>query len=384
MTVLGIDISKWNGNWNAVKAKDTGGAVFVFVKASQATYTDPLFITNWEKAKSAGLLRGAYHYMDYAKPAKDQANYFATLLEPDPGELPAVVDFEHHRSDKNIEATRSFLQEFIDQLEIRNLRPMIYTSHNFWSYYGDASEGWLKYPLWLANYNTIENPPVPLPWKEWTFWQYSSNGPGGSYGSESLRVDLNYFNGTLADLHRFASNAAPADPQNRLPNYEERLETLEHMLSSLEPVFTETYANLEKRVTTLEEQQITGESSGSSILDAFDQRLRNLEQEGPTTHLPDLNRLNIFEERLEKNEQKISDFEETLNSMDQLSIPAEDNNFAVCNVRGLNVRKGPGMNYPIVNGLTYGQRVKVIGRQNGWVQLESPTGWSAEKYLTMP
>ena len=70
MTILGIDISKWDGTWDAIKAKQAG-ATYVFIKASQATSTDPQFLDNWQKAKDAGLLRGAYHYLDYTKPGID-------------------------------------------------------------------------------------------------------------------------------------------------------------------------------------------------------------------------------------------------------------------------------------------------------------------------
>ena len=56
MTVLGIDISKWDGNWDAVRTK-AAGVEFTFIKASQGLHPDPLFTANWQKAKAAGLLR---------------------------------------------------------------------------------------------------------------------------------------------------------------------------------------------------------------------------------------------------------------------------------------------------------------------------------------
>ena len=72
MTVLGLDISKWDGAWDARKSK-SAGAQFVYIKASQAVFADPLFAGNWQKAKEAGILRGAYHFLDYTRPAVDQA-----------------------------------------------------------------------------------------------------------------------------------------------------------------------------------------------------------------------------------------------------------------------------------------------------------------------
>ena len=61
-TVPGIDVSYWNAgiDWPKVRA---AGQRYVFIKASESTfYKDPTFDDNWFGAKSAGLLRGAYHF----------------------------------------------------------------------------------------------------------------------------------------------------------------------------------------------------------------------------------------------------------------------------------------------------------------------------------
>ena len=58
---LGIDVSFWQDNnttpqqvnWRKAKA---AGAVFAFIKASQAAYTDEDFEYNWKEAKAAGIL----------------------------------------------------------------------------------------------------------------------------------------------------------------------------------------------------------------------------------------------------------------------------------------------------------------------------------------
>lgn len=64
-TVKGIDVYHGDNNgqpinWMAVK---TGGMSFAFAKATESTnFTDPEFATNWAGMKSAGLVRGAYHF----------------------------------------------------------------------------------------------------------------------------------------------------------------------------------------------------------------------------------------------------------------------------------------------------------------------------------
>ena len=56
--------------------------------------------------------------------------------------------------------------------------------------------------------------------------------------------------------------------------------------------------------------------------------------------------------------------------------------YAICNTSALNVRNGPGISYSIVGGVSYGQRVKILNRQNGWAQIETPAGWCNESYLS--
>ena len=130
MTLNGIDISKWNGEWNAEKTK-SAGATFVFIKASQAAYIDPKFLANWKIAKDAKLMLGAYHYMDYTRPVRESANFYATILENYPGELPPVVDFEQSRNDNNTSAARAYLREFLEILKSRGHKPILYTSNGF-------------------------------------------------------------------------------------------------------------------------------------------------------------------------------------------------------------------------------------------------------------
>jgi uncharacterized protein YgiM (DUF1202 family) len=71
------------------------------------------------------------------------------------------------------------------------------------------------------------------------------------------------------------------------------------------------------------------------------------------------------------------------------SVPVESpqptttpDSYGICNTSGLNVRSGPGVTYPIVGGLTYGQRIKIISHKNGWAQIETPSGWCNESYLS--
>jgi hypothetical protein len=82
-----------------------------------------------------------------------------------------------------------------------------------------SDPGWAKYPFWLAWYANESVIKVPKPWTKWTFWQYSGNGNGPQYGSQGLSLDMDYFNGTLDDLKKFAgiSTPVPVPPTPPIP-----------------------------------------------------------------------------------------------------------------------------------------------------------------------
>jgi len=409
MTVLGLDISKWNGNWNAAKAR-AAGVAFAFIKASQATFTDPKFIDNWKNAKDAGLMRGAYHYLDYTKPAGDQADYFANLLETDPGELPLVVDYEEKRTDNDCGLAKAYLREFLSQLQVRNIKPMIYLSRGFWTTYGDSTAYWMQFPLWLAHWMVTESPPLPAPWGKWTFWQFTADGPGETFGTESVRVDMNHFYGSLDELKKFSETYLPKiTPEVPSASNEERINTLESILSTLEPVFTEAYSKLDERISALENGTISGGSDSSSPsynqriitveqkisalsqqnttmgnqIASFNQFMNTFNQKLASFSSLDMSLVTGLENRILEIEQKIvANQSGTQNTSPQPSSPATGQTYAVCTVRGLNVRSGPGLSYPVITGLTYGQKVKFLDRTNGWVQIQNPAGWCAEMYLS--
>ncbi|HTJ41596.1 MAG TPA: GH25 family lysozyme [Kofleriaceae bacterium] len=202
--VYGVDVSSYQGssiNWNSVKS---AGRVFGFAKASEGTgYTDASFPHNWSGMRSAGVLRGAYHFFRPSIDPTAQADHFVDVINANggikDGDLPPVADVEV--SDNVGAATViSRLHTFLNRVQARTGRvPMIYTANFFWgSYLGNPD--FTQYPLWVANYGP-SCPYLPNAWSDWKFWQYTdaasvSGIPGGVDGDE--------FNGTLSDLQAWA------------------------------------------------------------------------------------------------------------------------------------------------------------------------------------
>ena len=136
----GIDVSHWNGviDWIRVAG---GGYQFVFGKATEGfTLVDPTYSINRAGTEGFGLSFGAYHF---ARPsgtsdaaatvsAIAQADHFVDVAQPQPGELPPVLDLEKTGNLKPARLqtwTRAWLNEVTARTGVA---PFIYASPNFW------------------------------------------------------------------------------------------------------------------------------------------------------------------------------------------------------------------------------------------------------------
>ena len=199
-TEPGIDVSKWQGtiDWAKVAAS---GVKYGIARAANGVTVDATFATNWSQMKAHGVLRGAYQYFQPGKDPVAQANLMvATIGALGAGDLPAVIDVEQD----NGLPPEAFAAEVAAWLSIveekTGKKPMIYTGYYFWKDYVKGN-GLGGYPLWIARYCGSCCPMIPSPWNGWKFWQHSSTG---SVPGISGNVDLDHWNGTLAELQTFA------------------------------------------------------------------------------------------------------------------------------------------------------------------------------------
>ncbi len=202
--VHGVDVSRWQGDidWERLR---TRGANFAYIKATDGgDHLDPMFRTNWRKAKEAGLKRGAYHFFYWCRTGREQAEWFIRNVPRDPEALPPVIDVEWNgesrcRKRPSPETVREKMQTFMDMLERHyGKRPVIYTAPDF---YKDNLRGAFQdYPFWLRS--VAAHPSKVYPGRKWIFWQYS--GSGLSHGVKG-RIDLNVFHGTEKQWHRWVA-----------------------------------------------------------------------------------------------------------------------------------------------------------------------------------
>jgi GH25 family lysozyme M1 (1,4-beta-N-acetylmuramidase) len=244
--MLGIELSKWNGNWNAAKAK-SAGADFAFIQASQSITPDPLFHANWKKANEANLFCGAYHCLDSSQPAQVQADLLLGLLNGDQGELPIAVQIEMKDSKAKESRAVEHLQEFIEMVKAQGMTPMIATSVNSWLDPEVTSSSWAQYPLWVADYGSDEKPQLPAPWTRWSFWRFSEKGDGETFGTESFNIHLNTFNGSLSCMLKLMKTTFGLKLEARVQNLEKRVHAIDQFVSLLnEPAQDPLTENVEE------------------------------------------------------------------------------------------------------------------------------------------
>jgi lysozyme len=212
--VHGVDVSRWQANIDWQKLR-TQGANFAYIKATDGgDHLDPMFKTNWRLAKEAGIRRGAYHFFYWCRPASHQAEWFIRNVPRDPDALPPVIDVEYNgESSCKMRLPRAKvlekMQVFMDMMERHyGQRPVIYTAPDF--YKDHLSGEFLNYPFWLRA--VAQHPSKVYPGRKWVFWQYS--GSGLSQGV-SGKIDLNVFNGSIEDWHRWVARSGPARTASR-------------------------------------------------------------------------------------------------------------------------------------------------------------------------
>jgi GH25 family lysozyme M1 (1,4-beta-N-acetylmuramidase) len=199
--VPGIDVSRWQReiDWGMVAA---AGHRFAVIRATVGNYyTDPRFYVNWEGARDANLLISAYHVVAPERPADSQVERLFDVLDGRSPDFPLVLDVELSRDlgPADITACVVACANLVQRADGR--RPIIYTARWFWDSNVLESSEWSDYDLWVAHYG-VERPALPTGWDRWRIWQYSDHGqvPG-----IDTATDLNWFDGTYADLLDYVS-----------------------------------------------------------------------------------------------------------------------------------------------------------------------------------
>lgn len=156
MKVFGIDVSKWQGNFNFAKAKKEG-VEFAIIKAGGSDggyYKDPKFERNYKEAKKQGLNVGAYYFctLTSVNDAKNEAKHFIECIKGKQFELPVYVDVEHKSSySKSKKELTDAIIEFCNIMEKAGYWVGIYMSKSKFSSEVDDTR-LQNYAHWVAQW----------------------------------------------------------------------------------------------------------------------------------------------------------------------------------------------------------------------------------------
>lgn len=206
-----IDLSHHNTNVDLMMAK-SDGILGVIHKATQGvSFVDPTYRPNREKANSAGLLWGSYHF-GTGSDGVSQAEFFLSVVQPGPTDL-LVLDFEANPQGPSmtLEEARAFVTHVHD---ITGTWPGLYSGHYIKELLGSSKDSVLgNCWFWLSQYGPTAV--VPPAWGKWTMWQYTDGAVGLEPHSVAGigRCDRDKFAGSQDELmllwNRAAAAAAP-------------------------------------------------------------------------------------------------------------------------------------------------------------------------------
>lgn len=204
MTMLGVDVSKWQGVGAGDEAPD-----FVIAKATEGTgYVDPNCDGHIQRTLSQGKCAGVYHY---ARPdlcsAIDEARFFVQNIQGYLGKAILALDWEQPGTQHNVR----WAKEWLDEVHrLTSIKPLIYMSASVVNQYDWSAVASADYGLWIAGYPDLRDswdiPNFPYGTGAWSFyaiWQFTnSNG----------RLDRDIFQGDRNAWNAYAKSNGEAKP----------------------------------------------------------------------------------------------------------------------------------------------------------------------------
>lgn len=300
---IGLDLSRYDARVDFGALRDV--VDFVILKAggseTGSLYSDPTFADRVQAAYDAGIATGAYWFVgpgywlgrQQTMPgveglADNQHPVLLHLMQVLKNKLIYWLAFDVEEASLRTSAgqvtdtwlafyIRDLVERIQRQQRLGNLRPFkigVYSRKSFVSTQ-PALEAYLGTQpdlfIWAANWATIGGgtltkatqppsgyKPIPFGWnaqrkQEWTFWQFAGdsgaryNHPAVTTETGAMRpLDVNLFNGTVEDLHKWAGISTQTTPQEPpsdgggdedLSGIIERLERIEGLLKQIRSHF---------------------------------------------------------------------------------------------------------------------------------------------------
>ena len=181
-TMIGIDVSKWQGDIDFEKVKNAGVEFVILRMGVMKDKDTPLaidntFESNYNKAKEAGLKVGIYVYSeaDTVDKAVENAKFVIDNLNGDKLDFPVCFDWENwayfNELEINLHRLNEMYDAFTEELENAGYTTMLYASENY------LNNTWLSlkdYTIWAAKYSS--KMPSINAGNEYILWQNTDKG----------------------------------------------------------------------------------------------------------------------------------------------------------------------------------------------------------------
>lgn len=214
--VAGIDISAHNGvvDFDSLAAARID---FVFVKASEGTaFRDAAFLRNYAAARRTDITVGAYHFFRFDCDGRRQAVNFMAALGGVLPDLPLAIDVEEFGNPAQVSTATvvARLEAMVAELRAAGYKVLIYTNKNgYWRFVHKHFDNVLRDDpeVWICSFSD-----PPLPKREWRLWQHSHKARVPGVKGD---VDMNTFNGTREQWHRWLDSVRPDTIIGLVPRY---------------------------------------------------------------------------------------------------------------------------------------------------------------------
>lgn len=192
MKMFGVDISRWQGNFDFAKAISEG-VKFAIIKGGggdAGLYVDARFTRNYEEARKLGLPVGVYWFskaLTVAEAVKEADYFYDRVLQGRQFELPVYMDVEHNQQlSLGKRLLTDIVKAWCNRLESRGFWVGVYSSQAFFhSYMYDAEL--IRYAHWVACWASS----CSYPYKDcFGMWQF---------GGETNLIRTNKVAGVVCD-----------------------------------------------------------------------------------------------------------------------------------------------------------------------------------------
>lgn len=181
--VLGVDLSKYNGNVDFAKLKEAG-IKFAMLRLGSRGYgsgaiaLDDKYVEYAQNAAVAGIMTGAYFYSSAINEAEavEEANYIVGAVSGFSVKYPIAIDVEKVTGDTSrtekltVEERTNIVKTFCDTVKSFGHNPIIYATRDM-LISGLDLKVLDEYDVWLAD----DKIPTDYPYR-FSIWQYSQNG----------------------------------------------------------------------------------------------------------------------------------------------------------------------------------------------------------------